>query len=135
MKKILHSGEFLDYDGNIIRVTFYKEKHLWVSRSSITAPYTGGEYEVEVWSDVGEALIYDSQYDWIDDPIFQGSYKNSDGHTVYKYLIKIKGRPFVGTNTTATLNVGVEITDSETLNELNEYDDTILTKTITITKL
>lgn len=134
MKKILHSGEFLDHDGNTIKVTFYKEKHLWVSRSYITAPYTGGEYEVEVWSDAGDALIYDSQYDWIDDPIFGGSYKNSDGHTVYKYKIKIAGRPLVGVTQTATLNVGVEITDSETLNELNEYDDTILTKTITITR-
>lgn len=134
MKKILHSGEFLDYDGNTIKVTFYKEKHLWVSRSSITAPYTGGEYEVEVWSDAGDALIYDSPVDWIDDPIFQGSYKNGDGHTVYKYKMKIAGRPFVGVTQTATFNVGVEITDSETLNELNEYDDTILTKTITITR-
>ena len=134
MKKILHSGQFLDYDGNIIRITFYQEKHLWVSRTSITTPYTGGEYDVEVWSDVGDAYINDSPVSWIDDPIYQGSYKNSDGHTVYKYKIKIAGRPFVGVTQTATFNVGVEITDSETLNELNEYDDTILTKTITITR-
>lgn len=132
MKKILHSGEFLDYDGNTIRVTFYKEKHLWVSRSSITAPYTGGEYEIEVWSDIGDAVIYDSQYDWISDPIFGGSYKNSEGHTVYKYKIQISGRPFVGVATTGTLNVGVEEIWTE---DHNGWDGERLNKTITITRL
>ena len=131
MKKILHSGQFLDYDGNTIKITFYQEKHLWVSRSSITAPYTGGEYEVEVWSDVGDAVIYDSAYDWISDPISGGSYKNSDGHTVYKYKIQITGRDFVGVSTTGSLNVGVEISD---FSQLEGYDREQLTKTITITR-
>lgn len=131
MKKILHSGQFLDYDGNIIKVTFYQEKHLWVSRTSIVAPYTGGEYEVEVWSDVGDAVIYDSQYEWISDPIFQGSYKNSEGHTVYKYKIQIAGRDFVGVSTTGSLNVGVEEIWTE---DHNGWDGEQLTKTITITR-
>ena len=131
MKKILHSGQFIDYDGNTIKITFYQEKHLWVSRSSITAPYTGGEYEVEVWSDVGDAVIYDSAYDWISDPISGGSYKNSDGHTVYKYKIQITGRDFVGVSTTGSLNVGVEISD---FSKLDGYDSEQLTKTITITR-
>lgn len=129
MKKILHSGEFLDHDGNIIKVTFYQEKHLWVSTTSIVAPYTGGEYIVEVWSDAGDALIYDSTYDWISDPIFQGSYKNSEGHTVYKYKIQISGRPFVGVATTGSLNVGVEIYG---LDDWNEWDEHTLNRTITI---
>lgn len=131
MKKILHSGQFLDYDGNIIRITFYQEKHLWVSRTSITTPYTGGEYDVEVWSDVGDAYINDSPVSWIDDPIYQGSYKNSDGHTVYKYKIKIAGRPLMGHTQATTFNVSVDISNPE---EYNDYDDTILTKTITITR-
>lgn len=131
MKKILHSGEFLDHDGNIIRVSFYKEKHLWVSTTSIVAPYTGGEYTVEVWSDIGDAVIYDSTYDWISDPIFQGSYKNSEGHTVYKYKIQISGRPFVGVATTGSLNVGVEEIWTE---DHNGWDGERLNKTITITR-
>jgi hypothetical protein len=131
MKKILHSGQFLDYDGNTIKITFYQEKHLWVSTTSITAPYTGGEYEVEVWSDVGDALIYDSAYDWISDPIFKGSYTNSEGHRVYKYKIQITGRDFVGVSTTGTLNVGVEIND---YGQLEGYDREQLNKTITITR-
>lgn len=126
MKKILHSGQFLDYDGNTIKITFYQEKHLWVSTTSITAPYTGGEYEVEVWSDVGDAEIYDSEYDWIE-PISAGSYKNSDGYTVYKYKIHITGRDFFGAAATGSLNVGVEITEST-----EGYDGERLRKTITI---
>lgn len=132
MKKILHSGEFLDYDGNTIKITFYQEKHLWVSTTSITAPYTGGEYEVEVWSDVGDAEIYDSAYDWISDPISGGSYKNSEGHTVYKYKIIVVGRPLMGHTETGYLNVGVEIPD---FSQLEGYDREQLTKTITITRL
>lgn len=131
MKKILHSGQFLDYEGNIIRITFYQEKHLWVSITAIIAPYTGGEYDVEVWSDVGDAIIYDSAYDWISDPIFQGSYKNDDGHTVYKYKIQIKGRDFLGVAATGSLNVGVEIND---FSQLEGYDGEQLKKTITITR-
>lgn len=131
MKKILHSGQFLDYDGNTIKITFYQEKHLWVSTTSITAPYTGGEYEVEVWSDVGDAVLYDSAYDWISDPISQGSYMNADGHRVYKYKIQISGRPFVGVSTTGSLNVGVEIND---YGQLEGYDREQLKKTITITR-
>ena len=134
MKKILHSGKFLDYDGNTITVTFYEEKHLWVSRTSITAPYTGGEYMIEVWSDVGDAYINDSAVSWIDDPIYQGSYKNSEGHTVCKYLIKIKGRDpdvLIGQTQTTTLSVMVDIHNPE---EYNDYDDTLLKKTISITR-
>ena len=131
MKKILHSGEFLDYDGNTIRVSFYKEYHLWVSRTSITAPYTGGEYDIEIWSDVGDAWISDSEYGWISDPIFKGSYRNADGHTVYKYTIQIAGRDFVGVSTTGSLNVGVEISDTD---KIEGYDGEQLKKTITITR-
>ena len=108
MKNILHSGQFLDYDGNTIKVTFYTQTHLWVSRSSITAPYTGGEYEVEVWSDAGDAEIFDSPVDWIDDPIFQGSYINSDGYRVHQYNIIVSGTPVAGSIKTGTLNVGVD---------------------------
>ena len=130
MKKILHSGQFTDYDGNTIKVSFYKEYHLWVSTTSITAPYTGGEYDIEIWSDVGDAWISDSGYDWISDPIFKGSYRNADGHTVYKYTIQIAGRPFVGVSTTGSLNVGVEISDTS---KIEGYEGD-LKKTITITR-
>ena len=134
MKKILHSGEFLDYDGNTIRVSFYKEYHLWVSTSVISAPYTGGEYDLEVWSDAGYVKIRDFDADWFSVSRL-GNYKNSEGHTVNKYLIKIEGRDpdvLIGQTVTATLNVSVDVSNPE---EYNDYDNTRPSnKTITITR-
>lgn len=128
MKKILHSGQFLDYDGNTIKVTFYKEKHLWVSRTSIASGIDGGEYMIEVWSDLGDAEIYDSEYDWIE-PISAGNYKNKDGHTVYRYNIQIASRPLFSAPRTGELGVGVEVTEST-----EGYDGERLRKTITISQ-
>lgn len=107
MKNILHSGQFLDYDGNTITITFYTQTHLWVSRSSITALHTGGTFAVEVWSDAGDAEIFDSPYDWIE-PIQTGSYINSDGYRVHQYNIIVSGTPVAGSIKTGTLNVGVD---------------------------
>lgn len=121
MKKILHSGKFLDYDGNTITVSFYTQTHLWVSRSSITALHTGGTYAVEVWSDAGDAEIFNSPYDWIE-PIQTGSYINSDGYRVYQYNIIVSGTPVAGNIKTGTLNVGVD-------GGVGDYN-----KTITITR-
>lgn len=131
MKKILHSGQFLDYDGNTITITFYQEKHLWVSRTSITTPYTGGEYEVEVWSDVGDAWISDSQSTWVSDPQLLGSYTNDEGHRVYKYKFVVDGRPLMGHTQVSTFNVNVDIND---YGQLEGYDTEQLKKTITITR-
>lgn len=131
MKKILHSGEFVNYEGKTIRVSFYIEKHLWVSVSEIEVSALGGTYEVEVWSDAGDALIYDSQESWIG-LSSNGMYVNNEGHNVYKYKITVKRNSvgIGGTNPrTGVLNVGVELyydIASDT-----EYEDT-LTSIITI---
>lgn len=121
MKKILHSGEFLDHDGNTIRVTFYTQNNLWISKSVIITPPTGGTYSVEVWSDAGDAEIFDSPYDWIE-PIQTGSYINKDGYSVYQYNIIVSGRSELGEERTVTLNVGVD-------GGVGDYN-----KTITITR-
>ena len=107
MKDILHSGSFLDYDGNTITVTFYTQTHLWVSNTSIWCPYTGGDYEVEVWSDSGSAEIAPSQYSWItlSEP---KTYTNKYGYVVSRYTITIEGRNFVGVpNQRGSLSVRV----------------------------
>lgn len=122
MKKILHSGEFLDYDGNTIRVSFYKEYHLWVSTSVISAPYTGGEYDLEVWSDAGYVKIRDFVADWFSVRSL-GDYKNDEGLTVSKYRIIITGRPpevLVGTKLTAELTFFLEAQYDGI--DLNDYD-------------
>ena len=130
MKKILHSGQFLDYDGNTIKVTFYKEKHLWISRNLIVSPLSGGEGEVEVWSDAGDAIIYERDYDWVE-LISNGSYINSDGHNVYKYIFKVAE----GSARTGRFSVSVESNwDSEVDGDWNDWDTHEFDKTITITR-
>lgn len=130
MKKILHSGQFLDYDGNTITITFYQEKHLWVSTTIINAPYTGGEYEVEVWSDVGFADIRDFDSDWVSLRSL-GSYINADGHTVFRYKIIVEGRGAqIGSERTMTLTAII----SDRLGDTTGYEGEPLQKTITITR-
>lgn len=133
MKKILHSGQFLDYDGNIIKVTFYKEKHLWISKRSIVSPASGGEFEVEVWSDAGEAKIYERDYDWVELET-NGSYINKEGHSVYKYIFKV-AKNNSGPSRTATFSVGVESNwDSEVDGNKSDWDSHTFDETITITR-
>ena len=131
MKKILHSGEFLDYDGNTIRVSFYKEYHLWVSTSVISAPYTGGEYDLEVWSDAGYVDIRDFDADWFSVRSL-GDYKNDEGLTVSKYRIIITGRPpevLAGTKLTAELTFFLEAQYDGI--DLKDYDG-YLSRTISV---
>ena len=136
MKKILHSGQFLDYDGNTIKVTFYKEKHLWISRRSITSPGSGGDFEVEVWSDAGDAKIYECDYDWVE-LISSGSYINKEGYSVYKYIFRVASNNgvLIGSARTGTFNVAVESNwDSEVDGNKSDWDTTIFDETITITR-
>lgn len=131
MKKILHSGQFIDYDGNTIKITFYQEKHLWVSTSVISAPYTGGEYDLEVWSDAGYVDIRDFDADWFSVRSL-GNYKNSEGHTVDKYRIIITGRDpsvLIGTELTAELTFFLEAQYDGV--DLKDYDG-YLSRTISV---
>jgi hypothetical protein len=128
MKKILHSGRFLDYDNNIIRITFYKEKHIYTSISNITAPAIGGSYEVEVWSDAGVSRINASAYDWITFSLLN-RYTNNFGNVVYKYKITVSPRK-LSDSRTGELTVSVIPDASITA----DYEGQ-LTKTITITQL
>ena len=127
MKKILHSGRFLDHDNNMIRITFYKEKHIYTSISNITAPAIGGSYEVEVWSDAGVARIT-SAYDWITFSLLN-RYTNNFGNVVYKYKITVNSRK-LSDSRTGELTVSVIPDASITA----DYEGQ-LTKTITITQL
>ena len=135
MKKILHSGQFLDYDGNTIKITFYQEKHLWVSTTSITAPYTGGEYEFEVWSDCGDAMLRDDEYEkyteWATIERIK-TYTNNEGHTVNKYKVIIKSNGegvLIGSSRSGKLTIVVEDTY-----DTDGYEGEPLNKTITITR-
>lgn len=127
MKKILHSGDFLDYDGNTIKITFYNEKHLWVSITRLSVPISGGSYIIEVWSDAGDAYISNSEYDWIINPTFLNSYTNIDGQTVKRYRIDVSGRHTMTAPRTGFLYAQVNYTE-----DMSEYEGAYLNKTITI---
>lgn len=129
MKKILHSGDFLDYNGNTIRVSFYEEKHLWISRKNlIDLPQAGCELEVEVWSDAGTANIVSTPTSWINiTPITR--YNNKDGYITTKYKIVITSRTTGLTGRTASLKVSVSLNAGE---DFSGYDTTKLSDTITI---
>jgi hypothetical protein len=136
MKRILHSGQFLDHDGNIIKITFYKEKHLWISRRSIVSPGSGGEFEVEVWSDAGDAIIYERDYDWVELES-NGAYKNSEGQWVYKYIFRVASNNgvLIGSARTGTFSVGVETNwNSEEDGDWNDWDTHTFDETITISR-
>lgn len=127
MKKILHSGEFLDYNGNTIRVSFYEEKHLWISKKNLVdLPKAGCEIEVEVWSDAGTANIVSAPSSWFNiTPI--AKYNNKDGCVVTRYKIVVTGRT-TGVSRSASLKVSVSLYSMD----FSGYDTTTLTDTITI---
>ena len=137
MKKILHSGQFLDYDGNTIKITFYQEKHLWVSTTSITAPYTGGEYDIDIWTDVEKGEPYlrdgdgDDYTDWLRIRRVE-TYTTQDGYNAIKYRLTVIGRDpeiLIGETKTGTLTFMIEDADYPV-----GYEGEPLTKTITITR-
>lgn len=136
MKKILHSGKFLDYDGNTITVTFYDEKHLWVSMTSITAPAVGGAYEFEVWTNVdGYPCLRDGEGDDYTDWVTiqnVGAYTTTDGCAATKYILTFIGRDpdvLITQPKTGTLTFIIEDADYP-----DDYEGEPLEKTITITR-
>lgn len=130
MIKILHSGEFLDYEGNTIRVTFYEEKHLWMNMSDIHAPAQGGVYLIHLWSDVGGAFLYSSDYEWVSNPAYVESYTNKDGYIVNVYRVVISNMPSGTIERSAKLYADVEFYNPD---EMDGYEDSMI-KTITITQ-
>lgn len=98
LTKTLHSGEFLDYEGNIIRVTFSKDEELeiFLSPSTINVGKDGGEFIIEAYINVaGEEISASSltgnAYTWGVklQGMFYDDYVNADGYTVSKYKLTI----------------------------------------------
>lgn len=102
VREILHSGDFLDYDGNTIRVKFehYKDIHLNINTTELLIPAIGGEYIIEVWvNDNSKEYKYTTfvpgadefiSMNWISlSVIFNEDYVNDEGYTVTKYKLKV----------------------------------------------
>lgn len=104
VREILHSGDFLDYDGNTIRVKFehYKDIHLNINTTELIVPTNGGEYIIEVWVNdnsksytYGTAVVDDEfhSYKWIAlNRIFNEVYINDEGYTVTKFKLTVNAK-------------------------------------------
>lgn len=96
--KTLHSGEFLDYEGNIIRVTFTEDRELeiFLSPSTVNVGKDGGEFIIEAYINVAGGNISGTSltgnaFRWGVklQGMFYDDYVNADGYTVSKYKLTI----------------------------------------------
>ena len=96
--KTLHSGEFLDYEGNIIRVTFTEDRELgiFLSPSTVNVSKDGGVFIIEAYINVADGKISGTQvtgnaYSWgvMLQSMSYDDYVNADGYTVSKYKLII----------------------------------------------
>lgn len=62
---ILHSGSFNDYNGDEIKVTFYRRVDLNASPTSLTFYVDGGTGTLSIWSRVGDAELFDPTVNWL----------------------------------------------------------------------
>lgn len=96
--KTLHSGEFLDYEGNIIRVTFTKDEELelFFSQYTVDVGKDGGEFIIEAYiNNAGDysfiSGVTGNAFRWgvSFSSMFNDEYVNADGFTVHKYKLTI----------------------------------------------
>ena len=104
---ILHSGSFNDYNGEEIKVTFYRRVDLNATPSSLTFYVDGGTRTLSIWSRVGDAILFDPTVDWL------GYRKISSeklvGCDYYKYTYEITcDANTSGNDRTSELNIGIE---------------------------
>ena len=104
---ILHSGSFNDYNGEEIKVTFYRRVDLNASPTSLTFYVDGGTRTLSIWSRVGDAILFDPTVDWL-------SYRKISseklvGCDYYKYTYEITcDANTSGNDRTSELNIGIE---------------------------
>lgn len=104
---ILHSGSFNDYNGEEIKVTFYRRVDLNATPSSLTFYVDGGTRTLSIWSRVGDAILFDPTVDWL-------SYRKISseklvGCDYYKYTYEITcDANTSGNDRTSELNIGIE---------------------------
>lgn len=105
---ILHSGSFNDYNGDEIKVTFYRRVDLNASPTSLTFYVDGGTGTLSIWSRVGDAELGDPQVDWL----HWGPATNREklvGCDYYKYTYEITCDPNnSGEDRTTELSVDIE---------------------------
>lgn len=104
---ILHSGSFNDYNGEEIKVTFYRRVDLNASPTSLTFYVNSETRTLSIWSRVGDAILFDPTVDWL-------SYRKISseklvGCDYYKYTYEITcSANTSGNDRTSELNIGIE---------------------------
>ena len=104
---ILHSGSFNDYNGEEIKVTFYRRVDLNANPTSLTFYVNSETRTLSIWSRVGDATLFDPTVDWL-------SYRKISseklvGCDYYKYTYEITcDANTSGNDRTSELNIGIE---------------------------
>lgn len=107
VQTILHSGSFLDKEGNEIKITFSRNTVLNAEPSSFTLYSPGGTVELSIWSRTGEARLQDPPVNWIGFNL--NSVENLPGCIYHKYNYNlIVDENLTGENRETDLRVFIE---------------------------
>lgn len=103
----LHSGSFVDYDGNEITISFYKKTDINALPSTLSYSDAGGTRTLTIWSTDGDAYIADPQVDWWN--YSQTGAEPLPGSDFYKYTYMITVQPnSTGNDRDANIHVHLE---------------------------
>ena len=104
--KLVHSGSFRDYEGNTISVQLYRHRDLNASPTSMSFSANGGTLRLAIWPYDGEAILYDTQDNWLD--YRSAGSEQLPGSQCHKYYYDIICDPNSGAKRTGSLKVGLE---------------------------
>lgn len=105
---LLHSGEFVDYDGNTITVEFFKKIDLNANPTSLSFSDAGGSRSLVIWSRDGDAKLYDPTVDWLSYTVPSNHAVPVVGTDYYKYTYIIHCNSNSGDERTTNLHIGIE---------------------------
>jgi hypothetical protein len=107
VETLIHSGEFLTYEGKTINVSFYRRTPLNAEPESLTFAAGGGTKQLTIWSRSGDAVLFDPQCNWLN--WVQTGGELIVGSKYYKYTYNIEcDENLVGSIRETDLRVGIE---------------------------
>lgn len=109
VESLLHSGSFLDKDGNKITVSFYNRIDLNVIPESGYSglPRTGTMVDISIWSRDGDAKMWDPPCDWI--TYIQTNAESLPGSEYYKYTYRLTiASNNTGSSRVCNIGIGLE---------------------------
>lgn len=106
VESLLHSGSFLDKDGNKITVSFYSRVDINVIPESGYSglPRSGALVSITIWSRDGDAKMWDPPCDWI--TYRQTKAESLPGSEYYKYTYRLT-IDFNNTGSARQCNIGI----------------------------